>query len=637
MKMYDPVTGLFLGDPEVSPFPERFPSPEAVGKALSGFILSPSGWRKIFAADGSEESREPAISREDTVLAAAAGKVIADFMRSRGKERENPVTPALGIDTRFTGPAVADILIRVFLSTHMDVRYLFIAAAPEIMAHTKLDPGIDGFVYISASHNPVGHNGIKFGVGDGAVLGGRESSRLIAEFTRVADDHSALQEICSRAETVPPADIAAVFTRAAEEKAAALENYTRFTREVITGFSSTDRRGRQEKILQSLRKECGKKPIGILGELNGSARTRSIDRDFLGGLGAGVEIKNGEPGQIVHRIVPEGSSLDMCREELELLYRKDSSFVLGYVPDNDGDRGNIVFIDPAKGSAVTPAAQDVFALAVAAELSYLVWSGLAPVREDGKFSVPVAVAVNGCTSLRIERIVETFGASVFRAEVGEANVVALADKLRLEGYIVRILGEGSNGGNITSPSSVRDPLSTLGALIKILRLTGTAFGSEKTADSGAGTVVESLQNTLDALPRFTTTNSYEPEGVMKIRTEDHGLLKRRYEEIFLDEWSSRKDRLNDMLGIVSWEEVNYEGTEERRGFGPEYRSGKEKGGFTIVFNDERGRPAAYIWMRGSGTEPVFRVLADVEGDNREAHDFLLTWHRDMIEKADRSL
>lgn len=635
--MYDPVTGFFLGDPEVSPFPERFPSPEAVGRALSGFILSPSGWRKIFAADGSEESREPAISREDTVLAAAAGKVVADFMLSRGKEREKPITLALGLDTRFTGPAVADILIRVFLSKHVDVRYLFIAAAPEIMAHTKLDPGIDGFVYISASHNPVGHNGIKFGVGDGAVLGGRESSRLIADFTRVADDHSALQEICRRAETVPPADIAAVFTRAAEEKEAALENYTRFTREVITGFSSTDRRGRQEKILQTLRKECGKKPIGILGELNGSARTRSIDRDFLGGLGAGVEIKNGEPGQIVHRIVPEGSSLDMCREELELLYRKDNSFVLGYVPDNDGDRGNIVFIDPAKGSAVTPAAQDVFALAVAAELSYLAWSGLAPVREDGKFSVPVAVAVNGCTSMRIERIAETFGASVFRAEVGEANVVALADKLRREGYIVRILGEGSNGGNITSPSSVRDPLSTLGAFLKLLRLTGTAFGPEKTADSGAGTVVESLQIALAALPRFTTTSSYEPEGVMKIRTEDHGILKKRYEEIFLEEWSARKDRLNAMFGAVSWEEVNYEGTEERRGFGAGYRSGKGKGGLKIEFNDEKGRAAAYIWMRGSGTEPVFRVLADVEGDNGEAHDFLLTWHREMIEKADRSL
>jgi hypothetical protein len=34
---------------------------------------------------------------------------------------------------------------------------------------------------------------------------------------------------------------------------------------------------------------------------------------------------------------------------------------------------------------------------------------------------------------------------------------------------VRILGEGSNGGTITHPSKVRDPLSTLGAMIRLLR------------------------------------------------------------------------------------------------------------------------------------------------------------------------
>ena len=59
--------------------------------------------------------------------------------------------------------------------------------------------------------------------------------------------------------------------------------------------------------------------------------------------------------------------------------------------------------------------------------------------------------------MRIEEIAEAFYASVYRAEVGEANVVNLARSLRDKGFTVPILGEGSNGGNITHPAAVRIP------------------------------------------------------------------------------------------------------------------------------------------------------------------------------------
>ena len=71
-------------------------------------------------------------------------------------------------------------------------------------------------------------------------------------------------------------------------------------------------------------------------------------------------------------------------------------------------------------------AQEVFALSVLAELAYLNWSGT----DTGK----TAVAINGPTSMRIEEIAKTFGAEIFRAEVGEANVVNLASELRDKGY-----------------------------------------------------------------------------------------------------------------------------------------------------------------------------------------------------------
>ena len=70
--------------------------------------------------------------------------------------------------------------------------------------------------------------------------------------------------------------------------------------------------------------------------------------------------------------------------------------------------------------------------------------------------------------MRVERIAARFGVDVHRAEVGEANVVARARELRRDGYLVRFLGEGSNGGNITHPAAVRDPIQTILAVLKLL-------------------------------------------------------------------------------------------------------------------------------------------------------------------------
>ena len=104
-------------------------------------------------------------------------------------------------------------------------------------------------------------------------------------------------------------------------------------------------------------------------------------------------------------------------------------------------------------------AQEVFSLSVLAEVAYQEFTG----------KKNIAVAVNCPTSMRIEEIAGKFNAKVFRAEVGEANVVNLAAEKRHEGFDVRICGEGSNGGTITYPSAVRDPLNTIFAINKLLK------------------------------------------------------------------------------------------------------------------------------------------------------------------------
>ena len=59
-----------------------------------------------------------------------------------------------------------------------------------------------------------------------------------------------------------------------------------------------------------------------------------------------------------------------------------------------------------------------------------------------------------------------------------------------------------------------------------------------------------------------------------------------------------------------------------------------KGGLKIIFKDEAGSPLAFIWMRGSGTEPVFRIMCDVRGDNAEEEKALLAWETELLGKAD---
>ena len=633
MEYYDPRTHHFIADPETDPFGDGTPDFNDLEKASQPLILSASGWRKVFAADGDDESTATSISPADRVIAGAAALVLAEYLGS--KTGDGRVVICTACDSRPTGPVLMDIMHRVFLALDAYIEPLFIAAAPEAMASVKLDERVDGFAYISASHNPIGHNGLKFGGADGAVFGGAQSAELIDRFRTVLADPDTIGRIVTLARSVSAARYSELLERIPACKQQSLQRYSAFTRRVVSGSFGPQHR-KEADFFEALGRTLENHPVGILGELNGSARGASIDEEFLRWAGFIVEMHNDTPGDVVHRIVPEGESLDLCRFLLENARRENPAFSLGYVPDNDGDRGNIVYYSTVGKKAVPIDAQQVFALAVLAELAFQDYQEA----ETGA-DLKKAVVVNGPTSMRIERIASAFSAFVFRAEVGEANVVGLAEKLREKGYAVRILGEGSNGGNITHPATVRDPLNTLFSLVKLTafqgpgspynfydrwsRLSGTAAGDP----SGFG-----LDEVIASLPSFITTSAYEPEAIMRIRTTDHARLKTNYEKIFLEEWEIRRDNLREEYGIHSWREINYEGIEAREGFGPSFRSGNEKGGLKIIFSDSSGEDTDFLWMRGSGTEPVFRVLADCAGRDRSRHDRLLEWHRDMINQAD---
>lgn len=639
-----PATGFAIGDPEMAPLgPQELQDADrALDGALGSLILSASGWRTVFARDG-EEGRGEVISPAHSIIAAVAASAFVRFLRERLGGRAPAVI--IGMDTRPTGPAIADCASRAVLAEGGLLRYAFICAAPEIMALARhggeqaedSEEHLDGFIYISASHNPIGHNGIKFGLVDGGVLGGADAAGLIADFKeRMAQGDRLADAVRLLAGAVPTRELARAYSEATLWKRRAISAYTLFSREVVTGSKDATA---QNELLDRIQSSVAGSPLSVLIDFNGSARSAGIDLDFLAGVGIGSRVLNGSPREIAHRIVPEGSSLEPARQALELAHAEDPSFLLGYMPDCDGDRGNLVVWDDDLMRARALEAQEVFALCCVAELAQLVWTGRLRYDQKGNALDKVAVAVNDPTSMRIDRIAAAFDVDVFRAEVGEANVVSLARKLRDKGYGVRILGEGSAGGNITYPSAVRDPLATVFALIKLLTLRSEAGrpGLFELWCSLAGRMEAyrddfTLADIVATLPAFRTTSVYEDDAVMSVKTADHGALKDRYQAIFLRSWEDRKKELAKRYGFVSWEAIAYLGTEERRGIAHFGDAGR--GGLKVLFRDAGGKPKAFMWMRGSGTEPVFRILADAEGSDPRAERELLAWQRGLIEEAD---
>lgn len=646
--IFHPETGFDIGDPGIAPLTlQSLPSREAVLENASSLILSASGWRKVFAQHTKdakmaswsleyliEDSLSTQISDSDKVIAALMAKTFGEFILAGVGTSKNP-TILLGIDTRPTGPTIADIFTRVLTGMGIGVHYCFIISAPEIMAYAayagSLPPNseqhIDGFAYISASHNPPGHNGIKFGLASGGVLSATEITPLIERLKVLLSGENPSAEAYSLIHTAIPAVVADCYSQTQHWKRQALSAYILFSHQVITGKAELEG---QRLLLDMIAEHCRIRPLGIIAELNGSARSLSMDNSFFESMNLQSKFYNAHPRNFVHRIVPEGESLNFCTIKLDEMHAADNSFQLGYVPDCDGDRGNLVFYDRHLAQSRLLEAQEVFALSCLAELAFLYSQGKAR---------QCAIAINDATSMRIEAIANRFGASVFRAETGEANVVGLADSLARQGWIVRVMGEGSNGGTIISPSRVRDPLSTIGALLKLLRLPALPGKPDlfklwlKLSGQEASYHPDyDLTDVVYSLPDWATTSVFEKRAALKVATEDKTALKQSYQRIFLKEFKMKQGELAERYGIVSWKAMASNGIAEKDASTDFSTSGN--GGLRIVLSDSEGRPKAFIWMRGSGTEPVFRIMADVAGGTSEDEAYFLDWQTAMVRAAD---
>jgi phosphoglucomutase len=643
--LYDEQTQLCLGDPASLP-QGRHEAPgdassraEAVRTAASGMLRTVSGWRKIFAADMTDHGDTLTGTDIDLIccVAAAYHAYLADSVSASTQV-------GIAVDSRPTGGAIANVLIRCFVSLGLTPHYLFICPTPQLMAASAApEVGFSEFIMITASHNPVGYNGFKFGR-EGTVLPTQEHTRLQGVFEQLVSDNPRILAAADLTQTAPAPAVEQILNSVTPLRRSSAQCYETLVEAALgpggaVGFSALRAVYRQAFLQRRL---------GVVVDHNGGARCTSIDREFFESLGVTVQGLNDNAREIRHAIQPEGDALMPCCRALEAAHRDNPGFLLGYVTDNDGDRGTTVMI--ADGVARPMEAQEVFALACVSRLATLVYQGEIRYNEHGRCTSKVALVCNGPTSLRIDRIAETFDVEVFRAEVGEANVVGLAKDLRTRGYLVPILGEGSNGGCIIPPAQVRDPLLTVGSILSLLlppapnaKQTRTRTYTSPTAAwcerLSISPPTGNIQPTelLDLLPVFSTTGVTEDRAVVQLHTQDYAGLKNAYESVFRKEWQWAKNEFHSRYGFSSYEVVNHIGPEERCGEGPSYRQGSERSGMKLLFKDGGGKPAGFIWMRPSGTEPVFRVCADIEGARPADEAELLRVHTELIHRAEASV
>jgi len=317
MQYIDPATSLAVADPEHNPIYEAFHAFSAdkesrdaasLDSAAAGMILSVSGWRKIFAADGDEESSSPHLTAAGTLLAAAAAAAFADHLIAENAGKK-PIEIVLGMDSRPTGPSIADAAARIFLAKGIKLRHLFISAAPELMAYTATNGTSNGFFYVTASHNPIGHNGIKFGRG-GGVIDRNEAGNLIERFTSYCKNPEMPRKLADMEKTVSSAEYKAILEMIPRNKLEALDSYRSFT--IMTAASTRGVCG-QDQVLSRIRQYADDFGLGIAADLNGSARTCSIDLDFLQELGIRVHSPPHNPGRHQPEYLPEGTRTGLYR------------------------------------------------------------------------------------------------------------------------------------------------------------------------------------------------------------------------------------------------------------------------------------------------------------------------------------
>lgn len=567
--------------------------------ADSGLVQSFSGVRTVFG-------HGPEISAQCEALVSAYGYCYANQVCTG-----QPLALVVGRDPRPTGEALARSLIKGFLAgadacgSRIKVLDLGIITTP--LAETAVRSlDADGGVMVTASHNPLEHNGFKFLTGVGGAPSDAKSAPPGALLS--AD---AMESVIDRVAALADGDGFADFARRME----AVREDT-LDESLSSNRQEAPRVKAERAYLDVIGRDWGVtphclKPLTLgpaLLDPNGGAGC-GIGARVLEHFGVRVIEINAELGYPEHGIDTDGvdpaSGRHMLMRVARAAARERAHFGVAF--DYDADRGNLVLPGHDESAIISPQRVAAFNIALA----------LARRRVNGDARGRLAVVISDATSLASARVARAFGAEVFLVETGEINVVTKMDLLRREGWDVPVGVEGANGGTIFETATCRDGLQA--ALSAALAESQPEVSREWVRIAANGRADSPAQLTLEELVASVPTN---PNVLLRLSSPpmSHAEIKRRVEDVFTKRvWSGLQSRFQ------SFEFQNFEGTEQVA-----RRTGDESGAWRVMLHAPERQ--AFVFLRGSRTEAgVWRMIVDAD----DAADFaeLEPAARAMFEEA----
>lgn len=282
-----------------------------------------------------------------------------------GETRNAKLKVVIGRDSRPSGPMVFGALASGLLSVGVDVVDAGVATTPSIALLGRYVKA-NASIIITASHNPLMWNGIKFVREDGIAFPVPEAARIKRTFIELRGGQL----------NVPLADIE-MLGRFSEDSRA----HAHHTQVVLGLF---DARGIAEKRYRV-----------VLDSVNGAGCIGTPI--LLGKLGAELIHMNGEAtGQFAHTPEPTRENLtELCAKV------REKRAAVGFAQDPDADRLAIV---DEHGTYIG----EEYTLALCTLARMLI--------------KPVPVVANLSSSRMVDDIAARFGQTVHRTPVGEANV-----------------------------------------------------------------------------------------------------------------------------------------------------------------------------------------------------------------------
>ncbi len=244
------------------------------------------------------------------------------------------------------------------------------------------------------------------------------------------------------------------------------------------------------KELVEMAGEGSAQGVRVVLDLNGGASVGHAP-EILRALGCQVSTIGDTQGIFIRTIDPTNDPLDMLSKTV----KKEGADV-GFAFDCDGDR--LVLVD-SEGKKRT--GDYMLTLAIKEALQNLD-------RKD------VVVSVD--TTQAIDEVVKEAGGRVFRAKVGEGNVVGLMAEKG-----VRMGGEGSSGGVIDSSfNSCRDSLVAAAVIVGALKRKGTrVYDQVKSYQLAREKMVMPRKKALEAVKKLRKENpGADALDGLKIRT-----------------------------------------------------------------------------------------------------------------------